>query len=93
MAPCPGKRHSVVVAFNNQRRSFAESFIKQKKKVAKSLSILLLGECKIKRVGLQAKNQSHDNLEEKRIMDDRCCSKEPGYKQKINLMISLKKEG
>jgi hypothetical protein len=77
MAPCPGKRHSVVVAFNNQR-----SFIKQKKQVAKSLSILLPGECKIKRVGLQANNQSHDKLEEGRMMDDGCCSNELGYKQK-----------
>jgi hypothetical protein len=70
-----------------------KSFIKQKKKVAKSLSILLPGERKIKRVGLQAQNQSHDKLEENRIMDDWCCSQELGYKQKINLMISLKKEG
>jgi hypothetical protein len=70
-----------------------KSFIKQKKKVAKSLSILLPGERKIKRVRLQAQNQSHDKLEENRIMDDWCCSQELGYKQKINLMISLKKEG
>jgi hypothetical protein len=61
MAPCPGKRLSVVVAFNN------EKFHKKKKRK----KFLNLYPC---------------------FCPENVKSKELGYKQKINLMISLKKD-